>query len=379
TFDSAGQTKTALGYESDFTPRQHEQFKYNYDAAGNLYQRTNNALGQTFGVNNLNQLTNATRSGTLTVGGTTSSAATNVTVNTLMADRYTDNTFARTNFSLLDGNNTFTAIAQDSYNRKDTNAVTINLPATVNFQYDGKGNLTSDGKRGLDYDDENQLTRITVTNSWKSEFTYDGMFRRRIRKEYVWSGSWLPASETRFVYAGRLVLQERDGNNAPTVTYTRGLDLSSTFQGAGGIGGLLARTDHQSTIDYQPSTSYYHADGSGNVTALLNGQQKFVARYVYDPFGNILSKSGPLADANVYRFSSQEHHQNSGLSLYLYRAYDANLQRFINRDPIMELGGLHLYRFARNSPPNGFDRWGLDDAMDELNRLIPGGHVPRAR
>jgi len=38
-----------------------------YDAAWNLNYRTNNALVQTFGVNNLNELTTAGRSGTLTV------------------------------------------------------------------------------------------------------------------------------------------------------------------------------------------------------------------------------------------------------------------------------------------------------------------------
>src|SRR5438093_10106488 len=150
----------------------HEQFRYGYDYARNLNYRTNNALNQTFGLNNLNQLANATRNGTLTVAGTTSSAATNVTVNTLTADRYADNTFARTNFTLADGNNTFTAIAQDSLGRNDTNAVTINLPATPSFQYDSKGDLTSDGRRGLEYDDENQLTRITVTNSWQTEITH---------------------------------------------------------------------------------------------------------------------------------------------------------------------------------------------------------------
>ncbi len=356
TYDLTGQLKTAKGKEGlggTFPDRVHEQFGYAYDGAGNLYQRTNNALVQTFGVNNLNQLTNVTRSGTLTVAGTTTSTATNVTVNSLTATRYTDNTFAKDGFTLADGNNSFTAIAQDSYNRKDTNAVTLNLPAAVNFQYDAKGNLTSDGKRGLDYDDENQLNRITVTNSWKSEFTYDGLFRRRIRKEYVWSGSWLPASETRYVYDGRVVLQERDENNLPSVTYTRGLDLSGSSQGAGGIGGLLARTDAS-------GSAFYHADGNGNVTALLNGQQNFVARYVYDPFGNILAKSGALADANAYRFSSQEYHQPSGLLLYLYRAYDPNLQRFVNRDPIEEVGGINLYRFVFNNPLNRLDPWGLD-------------------
>src|SRR6266704_6713893 len=83
TYDALGQLKTALGKESSGSvSRLHEQFKYGYDYARNLNYRTNNALNQTFGLNNLNQLTNATRSGTLTVAGTTTSTATNVTVKT---------------------------------------------------------------------------------------------------------------------------------------------------------------------------------------------------------------------------------------------------------------------------------------------------------
>src|SRR6185503_19152571 len=70
TYDALGQLKTALGKESGGASRLHEQFKYGYDYARNLNYRTNNALLQTFNVNNLNQLTNATRSGTLTVAGT---------------------------------------------------------------------------------------------------------------------------------------------------------------------------------------------------------------------------------------------------------------------------------------------------------------------
>jgi len=84
-----------------------------------------------------------------------------------------------------------------------------------------------------------------------------------------------------------------------------------------------------------------------------------VARYEYDPFGNTLSKSGALADANTYRFSSQEYHQNSGLLLYLYRSYDPNLQRFVNQDPIEELGGINLYGFVDNDPLGRIDPLGL--------------------
>ena len=59
--------------------------------------------------------------------------------------------------------------------------------------------------------------------------------------------------------------------------------------------------------------NFYHVDGSGNVTYLLNTSQDLAASYKYDPFGRTLSMSGPLAAANVYRFSSKEHHYNSGL------------------------------------------------------------------
>src|SRR5256712_11216766 len=165
-----------------------------------LNNRTNNALTQTFAVNNLNELTNVTRSGTLTVAGTTTSTATNVTVNSTNAILYNDQTFALAGFTVTNGNNAYTAIAQDSYNRKDTNSVVFNLPSTVNYIYDLNGNLTSDSTRGFDYDDENELIRVTVTNTWKSEFTYDGKMRRRIRKEFSWqSSAWLQTNEVCYI------------------------------------------------------------------------------------------------------------------------------------------------------------------------------------
>jgi RHS repeat-associated protein len=382
-FDT-GELKTAKGYESSGGTRSNENFVYVYDAAGNLNFRGNNSLGQTFHVTARNELTSITRIGTLTVVGTTTETATNVTVNNLTATRYADNTFSKDGFTVTNGNNTFTAVAQDASGRSDTNQVMYNLPATVSFQYDLNGNLTSDGNRGFDYDDENQLIRVTVTNSWKSEFTYDGKFRRRVRKESSWVNStWVPTAEFRYIQEGAVVIQERSANNLPAVSYTRGIDLSGSFQGAGGIGSLLARSDQ--TI-LTPTHAFYHGDGNGNVTTLINVQQTVVARYAYDPFGNTLSKSGLLADANSYRFSSQEYHQNSGLLLYLYRAYDPNLQRWLSRDPIVEFGGVNLFAYVGNNPISMFDPFGLygnrvsgpEGPVGPASPYVPGGafYVP---
>jgi len=49
--------------------RLHEQFGYAYDASGNLAWRTNRNLKVRFQSNGLNQLTNVSRTGTLTVAG----------------------------------------------------------------------------------------------------------------------------------------------------------------------------------------------------------------------------------------------------------------------------------------------------------------------
>lgn len=198
---------------------------------------------------------------------------------------------------------------------------------TTRYTYTSAGRLeTSDGP----WDNE------TVNTFSKSEFAYDGKMRRRVRKEYEWQGGgWVHTDEVRYIYDGNLVIQERDDGNNATVTYTRGSDMIGTFEGPGGIGGLLARTAHQKGPDYH---ACYHADGTGNITALAN-QEAIIARYQYDPFGNLLAKSGFLADANLYRFSSKEFHSQSGLIYYLYRYYEPRLQRWVNRDPIVEQGG----------------------------------------
>src|SRR5713101_6681561 len=111
--------------------------------------------------------------------------------------------------------------------------------------------------------------------------------RRRIRREYAWQGAWRMTNEVHYIYDGNLVIQERDGLNLPTVGYTRGKDLSGSLDGAGGIGGLLAFSDLRSSIPSPPSY-FYHADGNGNVTMLINSSQAVVAKNIYDPFGNLL-------------------------------------------------------------------------------------------
>jgi hypothetical protein len=190
TYDAIGEVTGDQASEvSGGAARMNEQLHYVFDPAGNLTYRTNNTLIANFSVNSDNELTANTNGGKLTVMGTTTSAATNVTVNGTNALRYNDATFAATNMPLT---TTYTAIAGDSYGRHSTNTVTVNIATNTTYQYDGNGNLTNDGLRSFAYDNENQLIQVWVTNQWFSQFSYDAKMRRRIRQEYTWqSGAWV--------------------------------------------------------------------------------------------------------------------------------------------------------------------------------------------
>ena len=160
--------------------------------------------------------------------------------------------------------------------------------------------------------------------------------------------------------------RERDANNTAQVTYTRGPDLSGTEDGAGGIGGLLARTDAN-------GSAYYHADANGNITALINSSQNLVASYRYDPFGNVLEAVGSHAGLNEMQFSSMPFYR--GVNLFYARPYIPSLGRFGQADPIGLAGGFNLHAFVGNDPVNRIDPWGLEPKVRPIIVWVPTDQI----
>ena len=355
-----GQPTKATGYDTNGIglTRLNEDFKYGYDKAGNLSARTNGVLWQRFFTDN-DQLTNVTLDTSMTVAGalTLAPQTNSVTVNGVGVRVNSDGTFATTNgINLASGNNTFITSLSNTSGQTLTKTNTQNLPSSLSLAYDCDGNMTNDGLHSLEYDDADRLVAVSVPGAWRAEYVHDALWRRRKNYQYGWSGSgWSLTNAVVYVYDRMLPIQERSGfNNHVHVTYTRGLDLSGSFQGAGGIGGLLARTDTNA------NSTLYFADGAGNITTLINSNGVKQASYLYDPFGNLLSMSGPLAAANHYRAFSKEWDPLSGDYYFGLRFYSPNLQRWRNADPIGFGGGLNMHRFVFNNPLGYVDLLGLE-------------------
>jgi RHS repeat-associated protein len=314
-YDAIGQLKVANSTVSS------ENRGYAYDAAWNLNDRTNNGVNTTFGVNSLNEQTSE---------GTTSFY---LDANGNLTNRTPVSGFAITNF--FDAENRLVGVTTTS------NAGVAHIPIETTFVYDGLGRLRE---------------QLWWTNSAGSGGGGGG--GSSPPPTGGGSNEWFLVGGIGYIYDGNRVIQERDLNNNPLVSYTRGRDLSGTLGRAGGIGGLLARSDGYSSGLFSDH-NFYHADGNGNITYLVNGSQTLAASYRYDPFGNLLNSNGSLAASNTYRFSSKEFIPSVGLCSYLYRFYDPGLQRWLNRDPIGERGGLNLYGFVRNNSINEVDPFGL--------------------
>ncbi len=226
-------------------------------------------------------------------------------------------------------------------------------PLSMTCTTDAAGNLSRAGDRWFQYDGAKQLIAVWEAGRFKTEYQYDGLNRVRVRKRFSSiRNQWKLEEERRYLYDGMQIVQERDGANQTVVSYTRGLDLSGSLAGAGGIGGLLAFSDHQG-----PGVrhAHYHSDGNGNITAMMNRHGRLVAKYHYDPFGNLQGQAGPLAAANPYRFSSKQYQANTGMYSYGFRFYEPSLQRWINQDPVGEIGGLNVYAFVQNDPTTWVD------------------------
>ncbi|HPC61415.1 MAG TPA: RHS repeat-associated core domain-containing protein [Verrucomicrobiota bacterium] len=230
--------------------------------------------------------------------------------------------------------------------------------------HDADGNLVYDGAWTYEWDAENRLKRMAMTNITgipnaqrkRMDFAYDFQGRRFMKAVSTWTGSAFAGPVTNlFIYDGWNLLATLNPQLSPVNSFMWGQDLSGTMDQAGGVGGLLMVVFHGTGT----TNCFVAYDGNGNVTTLVNASTGGIeARYEYSPFGETIRETGLLARNNPFRWSSKFCDQENGLVYYGARYYLPTLGRWIGRDPAEEHGGLNLLGFVLNNPACAIDTLG---------------------
>jgi RHS repeat-associated protein len=270
----------------------------------------------------------------------------------------------------------------------DSVSATFLVPQAVeNPVYDEGGRLVGTSLWTYRWDAEDRLvaaeSKIALDGGLfrKIECAYDHAGRRLLKKSYTSptgeSGSWTLVRKSSYSYDtvlpdgapadfGLLVAEKIENGSGSTLAdfeYLWGLDLDGSYQGLGGVGGLLAAVDHVSGKTYIPCL-----DAKGTVHAWADsdatGSLTIAAACDYDPYGRSLGAVPPAVPAFAFQGKYQD--PETGLVFFGFRWYDPATAKWLSSDPIQEAGGLNLYAFCQGDPVNGIDSLGCADIRNHL-------------
>ena len=366
-YDALGQVTSGNKYWSDMTPVTGQQFGYAFDTIGNRTSAQAGSIGNlstfSYAVNGLNEYTNIVTPGSKDILGL--AIATNaVTVNGGLADRKGEYFHKAITVSNSGG-----PVWQEVTNSAGGASVIGGLVFPASSQalvYDADGNLTFDGIWTYQWDTENRLISMSMTNiagiansnRLRLDFAYDYMNRRvsKMVSTNSTGSSFVPEWTNYFIYDGWNLIGELAPNGSPIRSYVWGSDLSGSMQGAGGVGGLIEVSYYGAAT----TNCFVAFDGNGNVSALVNAADgTILANYEYGPFGELIRATGLLAKVNPFLFSTKYYDWETGLYYYGYRYYNPIPGKWLSKDPAGERGGINLYGFLHNDGIDHVDYLGL--------------------
>ncbi len=339
TYDATDQLTTARLRTADAVPTTLKRYGYVYDRAGNRTTEQIDDAPLTASYDNMNRLLTQQAGNTFYFSGTVSKPAT-VTIQGKPAQVSPSNTF----FGTAAANSGTVAVTAKDYSRNQrTNTYQLSATGTTkSFTYDANGNMTSDGTRTFEWDAENRLTAIT-NGPQRSEFSYDGL-SRRIRIVEKTNGA--TTSDTRFLWCGEELCEERDSTGATTTKR------------------FFAQGEQQG-----PDNFFYTRDHLGSIRELVDSAGATRARYDYDPYGRSTKTSGDR-DAS-FGFAGGNSHIQTGFLLLPHRIYDPTTGRFLSEDPTGIVDGPNLYDYVQGNPTNYIDPTG-EGAVAAVVTLIGG-------
>ena len=243
----------------------------------------------------------------------------------------------------------------------------------TNIAHDLAGNMTRvpklDGSGEhfhIEYDAWNRMVAVLEENGTTlvASYEYDAA-GRRIEKV-------VDDVNTHFFHNGNQVIETREDTGTADPQ-----DMQPKYQNVWSlryIDSLILRDENTDTNDQcDDGRLFYLSDANYNVTALVGEVEvepdvfewQVVERYLYTPYGEakVLNPdftAGSSAYANTTLYTGRELDVETGLYYYRARYYNAQLGRFINRDPIgYAAGSMNLYAYVGGQPVNWVDPTGL--------------------
>jgi RHS repeat-associated protein len=237
--------------------------------------------------------------------------------------------------------------------------------ATRAPSFDAAGNMTQlvASARGqifttrYSYDYLNRLTAVTRLRN-----APDGSTVTTAVTQLEYDGQGLLLRITENGNVRRLVRDRTDSLARPLVEMDAMTNAIRQFVWANGK--LLAQVAGNGTIRVA------HSDELGRILALTDANGVLTDEYAYQPYGRLIAHSGtndlPFAFMGDYGVWSA----GNGLYLTRHRAYDANLMRFLQTDPIGLNGGYNLYAYANGAPSVFIDPLGLESRLNSAQQNI---------
>ena len=248
--------------------------------------------------------------------------------------------------------------------------------ATQSRTYDAADRITGltqsgpDANRVPSFDAAGNVTQLVVSamgQTFTTRYSYDSLNRLMsvTQLRNAPDASTVTAAVTQLEYDGqglllritengtvrRLVRDRIDQLARPIVEMGATTNAVRWFIWANGK--LLAQVASNGTIRVALS------DELGKILALTDNTGALTDEYAYQPYGRLIAHSGTTEIPFAYMGDYGVWNAGNGLYLTRHRAYDSNLMRFLQPDPIRLYGGYNLYVYGTANPLSYIDPHGL--------------------
>ncbi|MBR2377788.1 MAG: RHS repeat-associated core domain-containing protein, partial [Clostridia bacterium] len=403
-------TVTGLSYGAQLTTN-FDDVQERVTSTSNVFTRgsINTTYNVSYGYNGKGQITNnsvGSYSSNVLYDGidrisryTAKNSSTSILDRTYIYDTWSDNSgsYATNRLKLIRNTSNNNAVAQSVYDTKGYITSVQYNGKTYNYTYDDVGRLASESINGTtktySYNSNSAITSISAgsntdvytynTNGRLIEYTenndsyyfrYDAMGNPVMYKgmnedassNMVWSQGRKLESGTlnnnTFSYAYDMngLRYKKTVNGNVTEYYLDGSKIIAENRKSGTSNNLIYYIYDMvglSGFVYNGANYYYEKNTLGDIIGIRDSSGTQVATYTYDAWGNILTKTGSMADINPFRYRGYYYDTETGFYYLQTRYYDPTIRRFINADnyellPTLSqtIGQLNLYAYANNNP-----------------------------